>query len=208
MLGAEERDELDVLRAVAADRSSWRRRARAGVVRDQADALARAAARSPPRAARRCRSAPAATGRRRDGARRAEVAAGPDATPRRGRQARHGRRGDRRDARAQRRHVALAVGMDPVRQEDDEHLRGRIDPDRRAREAGVAERADRQQLAAVGRERRVDVPAEAAHVRSSRSGEAGARHLRDRRAARGSARRCTRRRRAACGRRSPGPRPC
>ena len=56
---------------------------------------------------------------------------------------------DRRDARAQRRDVALAVGMDAVRQEDDEHARRRIDPERRAGEAGVAERSDRQQLAAV-----------------------------------------------------------
>ena len=39
-----------------------------------------------------------------------------------------------------------------------------IDPQRRAGEAGVAERADREQLAAVRRVRRVDVPAEAAHV--------------------------------------------
>ena len=42
--------------------------------------------------------------------------------------------------------------------------RRRIDPDRRAGEAGVAERADRQQLAAIRRERGIDVPAEAADV--------------------------------------------
>ena len=41
----------------------------------------------------------------------------------------------------------------------------RIDPDRRAGEAGVAERADRKQLAAIRGEAGVDVPAEAAHAR-------------------------------------------
>ena len=70
----------------------------------------------------------------------------------------------RRDARAQRRHVARAVRMHAVRQKDDEHARRRIDPDRRAGEPGVAERAERQQLAAIGRVGRVDVPAEAADV--------------------------------------------
>ncbi len=60
--------------------------------------------------------------------------------------------------------VALAVGMHPVRQEHDERLRARIHPQRRAREARVAERARRHQVALVGREGRVDVPAEAADV--------------------------------------------
>ena len=36
---------------------------------------------------------------------------------------------DRGDLRAERRHVALAVRMDAVRQEDDELARDRIDPD-------------------------------------------------------------------------------
>ena len=62
------------------------------------------------------------------------------------------RRRDRRDLRAQRRDVALAVRVHAVRQEHDEQPRRRIDPERRAGEAGVAERSDRQQLAAIGRD--------------------------------------------------------
>ena len=76
-------------------------------------------------------------------------------------------------------------------------LRQRIDPERRAGEAGVAERADRQQLAAVGRERRVDVPAQAAHVRIARSRSPASSSSRPS-AARGCARRCSGRRSAAC----------
>jgi len=68
--------------------------------------------------------------------------------------------------------------MHPVRQEDDEHAGRRIDPNRRAGKARVSERSDREQFAAIRRERRVDVPAEPASVRLEvRSG--GARHLLD-----------------------------
>ena len=68
--------------------------------------------------------------------------------------------------------------------------RRRIDPERRAGEAGVAERSDRQQLAAVRRVRRVDVPAEPAHVRDRRR-RRRRRHLARPSAATGCARRCS-----------------
>ena len=53
------------------------------------------------------------------------------------------RRRDGRDPGPERRDVAGAVGVQAARQEDHEQLRVRIDPDRRAGEAGVAERAER-----------------------------------------------------------------
>ena len=82
----------------------------------------------------------------------------------------------------------------------------RIDPQRRAREAGMPERSDRQQLAAVRRVRRIDVPAEAAHVRvgAERPGSSSSRPP----AARARGRRGRRRRRGASGRRSPDRRRC
>src|SRR5438093_715355 len=66
------------------------------------------------------------------------------------------------DLPAQRRDVTRPVGMDTIGQEYDEDLRHRIDPDRGARKPRVAERPDRQQLAAVGGEGRIDVPPEPA----------------------------------------------
>ena len=151
----------------------------------------------------RSTSMPVCTGGR--GARAGAAPAAPKSRPvmRRARAASGGgvgerRRHDRRHARAKRRHVAPAVGMHAVRQEHDEHPRRRIDPERRAGEAGVAERAERQQLAAVGRERRVDVPAEAAHVRIA--GRARRRrHPRDRQRREHARAVAARRRRAACG---------
>ncbi len=104
------------------------------------------------------RAAPAAAARRRNRDRSTHScrAGGTAGGQRRGRH--------RRDARAQRRHVALAVRVDAVREEDHVEAGRRIHPQRRPGEAGVAERAERQQLAAVGRERRVHVPAERSHV--------------------------------------------
>ncbi len=83
---------------------------------------------------------------------------------REGRHVRQSRGGDGRHLRAQRRHVALAVGMQPAREKDDVGLGRRIDPDRRAGEAGVPERSNRQQLATIGRKARIEVPPEAAKV--------------------------------------------
>ena len=60
---------------------------------------------------------------------------------------------------------------------------------RRAGEAGVAERADRKQIAAIGRERRVDVPAEAANARSCPAASAAMVIARDASAADSTARR-------------------
>ena len=75
------------------------------------------------------------------------------------------RGGNGRDPPAQCGHVALAVGMQTARQEDDVAAGRGIEPDGRAGESGVTVRADREELAAVRRERRVDVPAEAANAR-------------------------------------------
>ena len=85
-----------------------------------------------------------------------------------------------RHLRAERRDVALAVRMHAVGQKDDVALRLRLHPERRAGEAGVAERFDRKQIAAIRRERRVDVPAEPAHV-GHRCGRRRRRHPGDRR---------------------------
>ena len=90
------------------------------------------------------------------------------------------RGGNRRDARAKRRDVAVAVGMQAARQEDHVAAGRRIDPDAGAGEARVAERADREELAAIRRERAVDVPAQSAHGRHRRRRRAR-RHPRDRR---------------------------
>ena len=60
--------------------------------------------------------------------------------------------------------------MHAVRQEDDEGPRRRVDPQRRAGEAGMAEGPDREQVAAVGRVARVDVPPQPASVRQMRRG--------------------------------------
>ena len=149
----------------------------AGVVGDQADALAlerrEAVAREDVDAGqhrcRRCRGCTRVTGEI------AEVRAGHAADGRL-RNARRGVASDRfltpiaaaasvATRAAQRRDVAFAVGMQAAREEDHIAARRRIDPERRAGESGVAERADRKQLAAIRRERRVDVPAEAANAR-------------------------------------------
>lgn len=93
------------------------------------------------------------------------------------RQQRRGR--NRRHLAAQRRHIAFAVGVDTIRQEDDVARRARVEPQRRAGEAGVAERPNREQLATIRGVRRVDVPPQAsdgAHRR--RRGRRG--HPRDR----------------------------
>ena len=55
--------------------------------------------------------------------------------------------------------------MQPAREEDDVAAGRGIEPDGRPGETGVTVRADREELAAVRRERRVDVPAEAADAR-------------------------------------------
>ncbi len=81
-----------------------------------------------------------------------------------GRGLRGGGGDDRRQLRPQRHGVALALGVDAVGHHHHVGRRRRIDPHRRAGEAGVAERADREQLAAVRREARIEVPAEAADV--------------------------------------------
>ncbi len=52
-----------------------------------------------------------------------------------------------------------------VGQQNDVGLRGRIDPDRRPGKSGVAKAAHRKQLATIGGEGRVDVPAKAAQNR-------------------------------------------
>ena len=69
--------------------------------------------------------------------------------------------------------------MHAVREEHHEHLRGRIDPDRRSGEPGVSKGSDRQQLAAVGREARIDVPSQGSKVPILRRRHRR-RHLRDR----------------------------
>ena len=86
-------------------------------------------------------------------------------------------------------------------------LRRRIDPERRAGEPGVPERSERQQLAAIRRVRRVDVPAEAAHVRIA-GRRRRRRHLRDRERRQDARAVVAARRRAACGRRSTDRRRC
>ena len=182
----------------------------AGVVGDEADPLALQRREALARAARRCRSAPARAARR-----GGSVPAAPksrpviSARPRRvGRRVDDGRRRDRRDARAQRRHVALAVGVHAVRQEHHEHPRRRIDPQRRAGEAGVAERADRE-AARRGSTRSVESMSQPRPRTLRIAGRRRRRrHLRDGRAATGCARRRARRRRAACGRRRADRRRC
>ena len=75
------------------------------------------------------------------------------------------RSGDRRDLRTKRRHVALPVGMDAVREKDDVAPCVRVEPQRCAGKTGVAEGTEWKQLAAVRRVRRIDVPPEAAQNR-------------------------------------------
>ena len=77
--------------------------------------------------------------------------------------------------------VTVAVGVHAVRQEDDPDSGQRIDPDRRARESRVTERADRQQLTAVRRVRAVQVPAQAASGAAHIGGRPGHRGHRQRR---------------------------
>src|SRR5688572_9670476 len=75
---------------------------------------------------------------------------------------------DRRDALSKVLHVALAVGVDAVGEQDEVAAVQRVDPEHRAGVAGVAERrAARESLAAAARKARVDVepvPAAAAAV--------------------------------------------
>ncbi len=73
-----------------------------------------------------------------------------------------GGRHDGGDLRAQRRDGRPLLRVHAVGQKDDKAARQRIDPHRRAREAGVTERAERIQFAAVAGVGRIDVPAEAA----------------------------------------------
>ncbi len=54
--------------------------------------------------------------------------------------------------------------MHRIGQQDDIGVRRRIDPQRGPGEAGMSERADRQQVAAIGREWRINVPAQAADI--------------------------------------------
>ena len=115
----------------------------------------------------RSASSPETTGGHRPGDRQrraAEIAPGERCRVETRRHRLDRRRGDCRHPRPERGDVALAIGMDAVGQEDDEHPRQRVDPERRAREAGVPERSDRQQLAAVARIAGVDVPAERTQV--------------------------------------------
>ena len=110
------------------------------------------------------------------------------------------RRDDAGDARAERRHVALAVGVDAVRQEDDEGAVARIDPDRRAGQAGVAERADRE-AARRGSARSASRCPSRGRGPGSMVGRRRRRgHLRDRERREHAASSRASRRRAACGR--------
>ena len=54
--------------------------------------------------------------------------------------------------------------MHAIGEEHHEHATGRIDPQRRACESGVAERSNRQELAAIRREQGIDVPSQPACV--------------------------------------------
>src|SRR5574341_342822 len=58
--------------------------------------------------------------------------------------------------------------MDAVRQQNDERVARRVYPEGRAGEAGVAERAEREQLAARSGKGRVNVPAETAQCGTPR----------------------------------------
>ena len=82
------------------------------------------------------------------------------------------------DAGSKRRHVPAAVGVQAAREDDDVAPGGRIKPQARPGEARVAVRADRKQLAARRRVRRVDVPAQSADRRHARRCRAR-RHARD-----------------------------
>ena len=66
-----------------------------------------------------------------------------------------------------------AVGVQPAGEDDHVAPGGRIQPEARASEAGVAERAHREQLAARRRVRRVDVPAQPAYRRHAGRRRAG-----------------------------------
>ena len=69
---------------------------------------------------------------------------------------------DRRSQLGSQRHRrSPSVWVDGVGQQDDVSLRDRIDPQRRPGESSVTERANRQEVAAIGGERRIDVPAKA-----------------------------------------------
>ena len=70
--------------------------------------------------------------------------------------------GDGGDFRAHRSERGARGGMHAVGEQDDVGLSGRVDPDGRSGEAGVAEGADGEQLAAVAGEGRIDIPAQAA----------------------------------------------
>ncbi len=69
--------------------------------------------------------------------------------------------GDGGDFRTHRSERRTRRGVDAVREQNHVGLGGGVDPDGRAGEAGMAERADGKQLAAVAGKRRIDIPAEA-----------------------------------------------
>ena len=72
------------------------------------------------------------------------------------------RRRDGRDLAAQAGDGRPAERVHAVRQQDHVRVADWIDPDGRAGEAGVAVRADGEQIAAIAGEWRIDIPAEAA----------------------------------------------
>src|SRR5215510_651927 len=65
--------------------------------------------------------------------------------------------------------------VDAVAQKNYEGLARQIDPQSRAREPGVAEAADRKQVASIGRIAREDVPTDAANRAVDRVSESGPR---------------------------------
>ena len=70
----------------------------------------------------------------------------------------------RREARPERDRVARPVGVVAGRQDDDERVGRRVEPHRRPGPAGVAEGAEREEVAPARRVVRLDVPAEGAQV--------------------------------------------
>ena len=68
------------------------------------------------------------------------------------------RRGDSSDSAAQRRDGRAAARMYAIGEQNDVSLAEWIDPQRGPGETGVTIGADREQLAAIRRKRRVDIP--------------------------------------------------
>ena len=75
------------------------------------------------------------------------------------------RRHFRRHLRPQANRISLASRMHRIRQQYDVGLRRRIDPDRCSRKSRVPKRSDGQQIAAIRRKRRIDVPPKPAQHR-------------------------------------------